>query len=125
MPSRESPIVDSISMSLALKGSLRLADYILLGTSVFAFLLLAGAWAFRLRIFPLNLTGEVAHSTRMEAPSRRSSQRHCDSASGSPINLQETRVDLPANVLIRSSGTAQSSKLSFDDFLAETTLTVT
>jgi hypothetical protein len=41
-------------MSLALKGSLRLPDYILLGVSVVSFLLLAGAWAFGLRIFPLN-----------------------------------------------------------------------
>jgi hypothetical protein len=41
-------------MSLALKGRLRLADFILLGTNVSVFLLCAGAWTFGLRIFPLN-----------------------------------------------------------------------
>src|SRR5580704_12233230 len=41
-------------MPRALKGGLRLTDYMLLGVSVFAFLSLAGAWAFGLRIFPQN-----------------------------------------------------------------------
>ena len=68
--------------------------------------------------------GEVAHSTRRK-PQAACTRHHFDGVSRSPINPQKTCVDLPTDVLIRSIGTAQLSGLSLDDFLAETTLTVT